>query len=217
MAVTTDTSPLFPKCPTYQFQVEPRFLVKSTQREGGYERRDLKWEYPLHVFTAVPMGNQQHRDIYEVKNFYMIVQGRFRSFRFKDWSDYKSCNIDDEVAATDQPLVVVNGSPGGYQLTKRYTFGSGAGLLTQDRPITKPKGDTIIVANEVGATQATSTYTVEEATGLIVPNGSFVGTPTAWGGEFYVPVRFDSELSIQLTNYKVQSAQFGLAEVRYET
>jgi hypothetical protein len=47
-----------------------------------------------------------------------------------------------------------------------------------------------------------------------VPNGNFDGTPTRWGGEFYVYVRFDSELAIELSNHRIQSVTFALAEIR---
>jgi len=211
MAVAEDAdAPVFPECPTYGFTVEPRYLVKVVSREGGFERRDRKWQYPLHNYTAVPMGERADEDAFNVVNFWHAIGGMSTLFRFKDYSDYRSAIHRVAITALDQPFTVISGSPGGYQLLKAYTYGS----FTQYRYITKPIGSTILVANQSGVVQATSTYTVEEATGLVVPNGGFSGTPTSWGGEFYVPVRFASELQVELTNFRVQRISFQLVEVR---
>jgi uncharacterized protein (TIGR02217 family) len=137
--ITPDTTEIFPECPTFGYTVEPRYRVKIIEREGGYETRNRKWSRPLHRYTAVPMGQRPEKDIQSVLYFWHAVGGMTTGFRFKDWADYKSCPVQDDVTPLDQPFVFVPGSPGGYQLVKQYTVGS----LTQTREIIKPKGDTI--------------------------------------------------------------------------
>lgn len=212
MAVAEDTAPVFPACPTYGFQMTPRILVKRTEREGGYSRRDRKWSEALRMFNAVPLGNKVEADAYTIYNFFLAIGGQSTLFRFKDWIDFKSCDIEADYTALDQPFLLISGSPGGYQMLKAYTYGS----FTEYRRITKPVGSTILVANQSGVVQATTAYTVEEATGLIVPNGSFSGTPGSWGGEFYVPCTFAEDLDIEIVNYRIQRLAAVLREERIE-
>lgn len=208
--ITADTTEIFPGCPTFGFTVNPRYLVRIVEREGGYERRDRRWSRPLSYYTTVPTGDQAEGDIQNVLAFWHAVGGRAEAFRFKDWSDYKSCPVQDTPTPLDQPLAYEAGSPGGYRLSKEYTVGA----LTQVREIYKPKGDTIRIANALGVEQDASTWTIDEATGLLSTGGGFSGVPATWGGEFYVSVRFDSELDLTLSGYQVQAATFALRELR---
>jgi uncharacterized protein (TIGR02217 family) len=210
MSVIASLYPLYPDCSTYGFTVEPRYLVKVVQREGGYERRDKKWSRPLNMYTAVPTGERRSSDMQTLLNFWHAMGGIYQRFRFKDWADYKSCFVDSTVSALDQPLQLVSGSPGGYRLIKNYTFGT----FVQPREIIHPKGSSILIANQLGQVQSTSTYQVEEDTGLITTLGGFSGTPNSWGGEFYVPARFNSEFAVEITNFKIHSIQFAVCELR---
>jgi len=88
------------------------------------------------------------------------------------------------------------------------------GIRTQTRYVSKPVQGTIRVANTLGQEQASSRWSIDYTTGLLTPNGSFSGTPGSWGGEFDVPVRFNSEFPIQLIDHEIQSVQFTLMELR---
>lgn len=200
----------FPTCPAFGFTSEARYKNRITERDGGYERVDRKWSRPLHRYTAVPMGERVEDDIQEVLYFWHAHGGSAARFRFKDYVDYKSCRLQDDPSPTDQPFTYIAGSPGGYQLVKRYTYGA----REQLREITRPKGSSIRVANEFGVEQASTTWLLDEATGLLQTLVGFVGTPSSWGGEFYVYARFDSELPITVTNKQILEAGFAVAEVR---
>lgn len=204
--ITADTTPVFPRVPTFGFTVEPQYLVSVIAREGGYERRVRRWSRPLNRYTAVPMGTRPNADIYAVLNFWHAMGGMASVFRFEDYADYKSCAPDNTPTALDQPITSLGG--GSYQLIKRYAVGS----ITQDREIRRPVGSTILIANGSGSTQ--TDWTLNEATGVLTVGGSFSGTPTTWGGRFHVPVRFASELPIELTHKVAQRTQFELFEVR---
>jgi len=196
----------FPECPGFGFTVEPRYLTKAIEREGGQERVDRRWDRPLSFFTAVPTGNRDADVIQTLLNFWHAVGGTGGRFRFRDWTDYKSCRTTGDPLVTDQPFEVVSGV---YQLIKRYT----AAPYTQDREITRPVGSTIVVANTLGATQ--TDWTLDEATGLLTPGGGFVGTPGSWGGVFDLPCRFLTDYTVTVVDGKdIQSGSFTLRECR---
>lgn len=206
--IIADPAPVFPGCPTFGFTVEPNYLVKITSREGGFERRDRKWARPLIKFSGVPLGDRPQADIEDVLYFWHAMGGMSTAFRFKDWSDFKSCRLDATPHATDMPLAVSGDSPSSYRLIKQYT----AYGITQEREILRPVGSSVSIANETGTIQ--TDWTLDESTGLLTIGGSFSGTPTSWGGEFDVWVRFDGQLNPQLSNYLIQNVTVQLAEIR---
>jgi uncharacterized protein (TIGR02217 family) len=205
-----DIAETFPMCPTFGFIAEPNYLVKITSREGGYERRQRVWSRPLSKYTGVPSGDQPQEDIEDILDFWHAMGGLSTAFRFKDWIDYKSCHLSFTPAATDQPLVLSGDSPVSYRLVKQYSTKSGRTI--QQREITRPCGSTIMIANQFGAVQ--SAWTLDESTGLVTIGGGFVGTPTAWGGEFDVWVRFDAQFNPAISNLNVMNVVVQLAELR---
>lgn len=208
--IVASTFPVFPRCPGYGFTSQPGYLVNLVRREGGFERSDRRWARPQIVFSAVPLGPRDEEEIQDILNFWHAMGGRAETFVIKDWTDYKSCPTWGTPTALDQPLVPValEGGGTGYQLVKRYTVGA----LSQDREITKPVGATIVVANGSGTPD--DSFRVDENTGLLKAGEGFDGTPTTWGGEFLVPVRFDSELNPQIVDKRIEAVEFTLREKR---
>jgi uncharacterized protein (TIGR02217 family) len=213
MTIQVDDAVTFPACPTYGFSVDPTILVKIVGREGGFERLNRKWSHPRRKYDGVPVGEKPQADIEEILYFWLAIGGMSTYFRFKDWTDYKSCVLDDEPTFTDQAFIFESGSPGGYRLSKRYTIGP----YTYDRPIYRPIGSTIRVCNESGVEQDSSKWILQESTGLLQPLGTFTGSPTAWGGEFDVMVRFNAPFIPEISNFKIQTASVSLIEKREVT
>lgn len=206
MTVTTDPLPTFPECPGFGFTIEPRYLTKAIEREGGAEKVDRRWARPLVFATSVPMGNRDANVIQNVLNFWHAVGGTSGHFRFKDFTDHQSCFTTLTPTATDQPFEVVDA---GYQMVKQYIAGS----LTQTREIYRPIGSTIVVANGDGEQQ--TDFTLDESTGILVPGGTFTGTPASWGGQFDLYSRFLTNISIQVVDgVQIQSGEFTLRECR---
>lgn len=202
----------FPECPGYGFAAQPQYMVNIVAREGGAERVDRRWARPLLVVSASPFSARDEIEIQSILYFWHAMGGRATPFRFKDWTDYKSCQVQSDPTRLDQPIVAVALHGGGtaYQLVKRYSYDS----HTQDREITQPDGSTLLIANDSGVLQ--TDWSVDEGTGLITKGGSFSGTPNTWGGEFLVCMRFNSELDVQSADNKIQAAQFTLCERRLE-
>jgi uncharacterized protein (TIGR02217 family) len=158
------------------------------------------------------MGARAEEDIQEILYFWHAVGGMATGFRLKDHADYKSCKTHEQPTPLDQPFIFEEDSPSGYQLVKTYPYGA----LEQVREIYKPKGDTIRIANELGVEQPDTAWTLDEATGILTPEVSFVGTPTSWGGEFYVYARFDSLLDVAIASREIQQCDFSITEIRVQ-
>lgn len=206
--ITPDPTPSFPACPAYGFRSDPFFLVKIVAREGGFELVDRKWQQPRRQFDGAPLGDRAQEDIEDILYFWLAVGGMSGEFRFRDYTDYKSCRLGDVVQETDQLLVPLDSSPVTYQLTKTYSVGA----LSHARPIRRPIGATVRIANEVGVEQ--SDWTLDEATGVITPGPTFDGVPTAAGFEFDVLCRFNASFSPQIVNHEIQNAEVSLIEKR---
>lgn len=206
--VIPSTFEAFPECPGFGFTAQPQYLVKINARSGGFENINRRWPRPLTTYVAVPMPQRSDVDVQAVLYFWHAVGGMARRFLFKDWTDFQSSPIG-VVPAADQPLQLVVTIAGGatYQMKKLYTVGS----LTQERDITRPVASTIRVYSNV--TEKTN-FTIDENTGLIQAGDG--DTLTAWGGEFYVPARFDSQLSIMVVDKEIQGVDFTVRETREE-
>lgn len=206
--ITPTTLPTFPNCPSYGFTSRPTYLVKIVEREGGHEKRDRKWEEPLHFYDGVPMGPRPQVDIETIATFYHAMGGKHRRFRFLDYADYRSAFLDTAITELDQAFEVLGG--GSYQMVKTYASGS----IETIRRITLPIGDTVVVANNSGVLQPSDRWTIDEDTGILTVEGSFVGTPASWGGEFYVPCRFAADFAAQIVEKKIFNADVSLRELR---
>jgi uncharacterized protein (TIGR02217 family) len=205
-------SPPFPKCPSFGFVSEPMYSVTIIERSSGIESRNRNWNYPLHRYSAT-VGPRAEEDIAELLEFWHAIGGTAYGFRFNDGVDNRSCRLYETITPTDQPLVIdATHSPTAYQLTKRYTYGA----RSQDRPIFKPIADTIRVADGGVEKIETVDWTLDTTTGLVTLLFTPAGALT-WGGEFDVPVRFDSEFPVELVDRRIQSVSFVLKEQRVST
>ncbi len=204
-------SPRFPGCPSFGYRSAPKYSVSVVRTAGGKEYRNANWSRPL-LEIVCTVGPRMQDEIEELLEFWHAVGGMAYGFRFKDYADFRSCRLGATPAATDQPLVLAESgsSEDLYQLTKRYT----AGVRSQDRDIFKPVPGTVRVANTLGVEQPSSRWTLDTTTGLLSPGGTFVGTPGFWGGEFDVPVRFDSEFDQEIANKAIESVSVVLRELR---
>lgn len=203
--------PVFPGCPSYGFTKRSDYSVSIVEVASGHRSVNRNWYYPLHIFTAVPL-NDSESEMNRVAMFWHAIGGQSGQFRFKDYTDFKSTSDPaDTPAATDQPLLETT-TNNVWQLAKIYVDEDL--LLQQQRLIQKPVQSTLFVANNGTPLTEGVGYTVDYETGLV----TFASPPTdpTWGGQFHVPVMFESVPEFMIVNRKFQQTGFALRELRLD-
>lgn len=168
---------------------------------SGFEERNARWADSRRVYNA-GNGVKSLNDLHQVIEFFEQVRGRLYGFRWKDFTDFKSCPPENGVTAFDQTIGVGDGARTGFQLTKKY----GAGSTPWYRPITKPVSGTVRIAVNGAVRMEGTHFGVSYDTGMVtfllghVPVVSSVITA---GYEFDVPARFDTDrMEINISSYK---------------
>tara|TARA_R110002020_G_scaffold10801_26_gene41118 strand:+ start:165 stop:788 length:624 start_codon:yes stop_codon:yes gene_type:complete len=167
----------------------PDWPAEIVTLASGREERNTAWSAPLRSYDA-KFGVRTPAELYAVLELYLVARGKLDGFRFHDWTDYRSGHPSQVPGHLDQSLGTGNGVQTQFQLTKRYTRGAHQFF----RAITKPFGTLSVGVNGV-ATPAG--WSLDTATGLV----TFAAPPAngavlTWGGQFHVPVRFDTRLDI---------------------
>ncbi|MCF8484797.1 MAG: DUF2460 domain-containing protein [Rhodobacteraceae bacterium] len=156
---------------------------------NGFEERNTPWAHSRRRYEA-GAGLRNLDDIETLISFFEARRGRMHGFRWKDWSDYKSCLPSQRTTVTDQLIGTGDGVSVVYALSKTYRSGE----QTYTRAITKPVEGTVIVGVARDPKIEGLEFTVNTATGEItfaVPPD--IGVPVSAGFEFDVPVRFDTD------------------------
>lgn len=169
---------------------------------NGFEERNAPWAHSRRRYDA-GVGIRSLDDVDVMIAFFEARFGQLYAFRWKDWSDYRSCKPSLDITAFDQNLGEGDGIQVDYQITKTYQ----SGIHTYVRPISKPVITTLKVAVGSVEMQEAVDYVVDAATGVIrftVPP-QFGASVTA-GFEFDVPVRFDTN-SIQTSVASFQAGE----------
>lgn len=156
---------------------------------NGFEERNTPWEHSRRRYDA-GVGLRSLDDIETLIAFFEARAGQMHGFRWKDWSDFKSCAPTAVPAFDDQLIGIGDGAATVFQLKKTYV----SGLQSYARPIKKPVPGTVIVAIAGDRKVESVEYTVNlergEVTFTLPPD---LGTRVTAGFEFDVPVRFDTE------------------------
>jgi uncharacterized protein (TIGR02217 family) len=176
---------------------------------SGHEERNATWAGSRRRFD-VGSGLKSLNDIHAVIAFFEARMGRLYGFRFKDFSDWKSCAPAADIAPTDQAVGTGDGATTTFALTK--TYASGAGSWT--RRVQKPVDGTVRVA--VGGVEATGGWRCDATTGIVTFDAPPAdGAAVTAGFAFDCPVRFDTDqLSINLADFAAgEIASIPLVEV----
>jgi uncharacterized protein (TIGR02217 family) len=156
---------------------------------NGFEERNTPWAHSRRRYDA-GLGMRSLDDIEVLIAFFEARRGQLFGFRWKDWSDYKSCGARAEPTYRDQLIAQGDGTSTDFQLVKTYRSGD----ATYERPITKPVSGTVRLGIAQDEMREGVDYEIDLTTGLV----RFSHAPAAdlditAGYEFDVPVRFDTD------------------------
>ncbi len=156
---------------------------------NGFEERNTPWAHSRRRYDA-GVGLRSLDDVETLIAFFEARTGQLHGFRWKDWSDYKSCPASRGVSPEDQLIGTGDGVQTVFRLQKTYVSGAESYV----RPILKPVVGSVAVAVAEDPKIESLEYTVNYQTGeivFVVPPD--LGARVTAGFEFDVPVRFDTD------------------------
>jgi uncharacterized protein (TIGR02217 family) len=167
----------------------PERRTEIVTLSNGFEERNSPWAHSRRRYDA-GLGVRSLDDLAEVVAFFEARHGQLYGFRWKDWTDFRSCAPSGQPSAADQAIGPGDGARTAFQLRKTYASGG----ASYARPIAKPvEGSVLVAVNGTPRVYGTH-FSVDHETGLV----SFVTAPAAGaavtaGYDFDVPVRFDTD------------------------
>jgi uncharacterized protein (TIGR02217 family) len=193
----------------------PEFRTTVVSTAAGYEQRNAEWATArLKWDVSRLLYDESTRE--QTIAFFRARRGRAHGFLFYDWTDH-SVGMAWNPAARQLEHVgahnfaVGDGATVAFQLVKIYDSGG----YQERRRITRPKSPVRVYVN--GTVQAQPAQcSVNYQTGVVTfaaapPNGAQIG----WSGEFYVPVRFDTDaLAIECLSPTSADASLTIVEIR---
>jgi uncharacterized protein (TIGR02217 family) len=156
---------------------------------NGFEERNTPWAHSRRRYDA-GIGLRSLNDVATLIAFFEARAGQLHGFRWKDWSDYKSCAPLSLPGPLDQPIGTGDGVQTVFQLQKTYV----SGPQSYTRPIRKPVAGSVTVAIAEDPKVEGLEFAVDIESGEITFNlPPDLGTRVSAGFEFEVPVRFDAD------------------------
>jgi uncharacterized protein (TIGR02217 family) len=149
---------------------------------SGFERRATPWAHGRRRYL-IGAGVRSLDDVAVLVAFFEAWRGRLHGFRFRDFTDFRSCAPSASISPLDQRLGEGTGTAVSFQLLKLYG--------DVERPIRKPVDGSVRIAVDGVETGA---FALDPPTGVVTlveapPEGAVV---TA-GFAFDTPVRFDTD------------------------
>lgn len=165
---------------------------------SGHEERNQRWADSRRRYDA-GYGVRGVDDLHAVIAFFEERRGRFHGFRWKDWSDYKSCAPLETISVSDQAIGSGDGAETQFQLEKRY----GNAFAPWTREIRKPVADSVRIALDSVEQSEGADFTIDLTTGVVTfTSAPGAGVVITAGFEFDVPVRFDTDqLAVNLERF----------------
>ena len=156
---------------------------------NGFEERNSPWQHARRRYDA-GMTMRSLDDIETLIAFFEARRGQLYGFRWKDWSDFKTCLSSQGVDCSDQVIGTGDGAKTSYHLCKSYS----SGTESYSRPISKPVEGTVEVGVDGVHLTSGVDFTVDHVTGTVTfPTPPNLGAAITAGFEFDVPVRFDTD------------------------
>lgn len=169
---------------------------------NGFEERNSPWAHSRRRYDA-GVGMRSLDDVETMIAFFEARYGQLYAYRWKDWSDYRSCKPSQDISATDQILGTGDDTQTTFQILKTYQ----SGAYSYARPISKPVADTVKVAVAGAELTIGSEFSIDDTTGTVTLAAALgEGQEITAGFEFDVPVRFDTD-SIQTSVASFQAGE----------
>ena len=167
----------------------PERRTEIVTLQNGFEERNTPWAHSRRRYDA-GVGLRSLDDVEALLAFFEARRGQLHGFRWKDWSDFRSCVASKVPGPLDQLIGIGDGVRTTFQLSKTYR----SGQESYERPVSKPVAGTVRVAVADDPKVEAMEFVIDTATGLVtfdVPPP--LGTQVTAGFEFDVPVRFDTD------------------------
>jgi uncharacterized protein (TIGR02217 family) len=179
--------------------VGPEFSTSIAVTASGHERRNTLWADARVHFDVGP-GIRSESELTALLAFFRARRGAARGFRISDPFDHSSNGMTGTPTMLDQLLGMGDGARADFSLIKTY----GEIPDPQVRPITRPRGDTLLVS--VGGTRSTD-WTLQPQGVLRFTNAPPAGAEVRAGFLFDVPVRFaEDRIDISGVNFAAGEA-----------
>ena len=154
---------------------------------NGFEERNTPWRHSRRRYDA-GVAMRSLDDIETLIAFFEARQGQIHGFRWKDWTDYKSCTAKSDIRFDDQIIGTGDDVTARFQLIKTYRSGDS----TYERPISKPVEGKVHLGLNGAEQRENVDYEIDTTTGLVTfAHPVNAGVRVTAGFEFDVPVRFD--------------------------
>ena len=92
----------FPPSLSFGAQGGPERLVEIVTLANGFEERNAPWAQSRRRYDA-GLGLRSLADLHQLIAFFEARGGQLHGFRWKDWSDWKSCAPSAQPGPLDQP------------------------------------------------------------------------------------------------------------------
>ena len=179
--------------------VAPEFSTSVAVMASGHERRNALWADARLHFDVGP-GIRSESELAALLAFFRARRGAARGFRISDPFDHSSNGMVGTPTRLDQLLGIGDGARADFQLIKTY----GDDPDPQVRPITRPRGDTLLVS--VGGTPSTGWRLLPHGL-LRFDSAPPAGAEVRAGFLFDVPVRFaEDRIDISGINFAAGEA-----------
>ena len=156
---------------------------------NGFEERNTPWAHSRRRYDA-GVGLRSLDDVELMIAFFEARQGQLYGFRWKDWSDYRSCSASKEVGFEDQVVGRGDGVSRIVQLTKTYA----SGAQSYVRPLTKLVSGTVKLGFDGLQVHEGVDWEVDLNSGEVTFDHPLdEGVEITAGYEFDVPVRFATD------------------------
>lgn len=167
----------------------PERRTEIVTLNSGFEERNSPWVHSRRRYDA-GIAMRSLDDMEAVIAFYEARRGALFGFRWKDWTDYKSCVPSRDPDFLDQVIGTGDDVTDTFQLCKFYRSGD----ESYCRAIRKPVANTVLMGMGGDELVEGTHYDVDLMTGevrfYVAPGEGAVITA---GFEFDVPVRFDAD------------------------